>query len=466
MKIAKKIGLLYAIKQRLTNEENTFINNIYLKIAGILQFVLNDRANELGKKIGFIVRQRKLTGSNFIKTLVFGWLQKTDPSVEALARAGFSHDLTITAQGLDKRFTEKAAVFVKGVLEEALGQVVKAKTAVDVNILNRFSHVYVADSSVITLPDELHPLWPGTGGGAGSSRAAVKIDTCIELKTGHLQCGLLPGKQADNHSPLAEAVFEPNSLRLQDLGYFNLQRMKEQAERGEYWISRYHINTAIFDGQGWPVELLPWLHRLKAAGVKHQECEVELGVKTRVKARLVLIHLPEEAAARSRAKMKENATNQGRTATQDSLALCDWKILVTNTGTELLSVKDCVLLYSVRWQIELLFKLWKSHGKLGHSNSANPWRILCEVYAKLLALMVQHWIVLTGLWDIPERSLIKGGQMIREQSVRLAVCFNDIKAVVRLLRELTQRFDVGCRQNKRLTHPNTWVQLLEGYEFS
>jgi len=54
--------------------------------------------------------------------LLFGWLQNTTPSIEALVRAGFSHDLTITAQGLDKRFTETAASFVKSVLEEALGQ--------------------------------------------------------------------------------------------------------------------------------------------------------------------------------------------------------------------------------------------------------------------------------------------------------------------------------------------------------
>jgi len=442
------------------------MNTLYSKVASVLQFILNDRADELGKESGFIIRQRKLTGSNFIKTLLFGWLQKTDPSVEALVRAGFSHDLTISAQGLDKRFTEKAAAFVKSVLEEALGQVVKAKTAVNVDILKRFTNVYVADCSVIALPDALHPLWQGTGGAAGSSRAALKIDTCIELKTGHLQCGLLQGKHSDNRSPLAEAVYEPGCLRLQDLGYFNLKRMKAQTERGEYWISRYQINTAVFDEHGQPIELLNLLYTLKAAGVKEHECRVELGVKTRVKARLLLVHLPEEAAARCRAKMKENAANQSRTATQDSLALCDWKIMVTNAGTERLSFKDCFLLYSVRWQIELLFKLWKSHGKLGHSNSANPWRILCEVYCKLLAVMVQHWIVLTGLWDIPERSLVKGGQMIREQAARLAVCFNDVKALALLLRELAQRFQVGCRQNKRKNRPNTWRQLVEGYEFA
>jgi hypothetical protein len=48
-----------------------------------------------------------------VKTLVFGWLQNDTPSVEGLARAGFSHDLQISAQGLDKRFTEKACELMK-----------------------------------------------------------------------------------------------------------------------------------------------------------------------------------------------------------------------------------------------------------------------------------------------------------------------------------------------------------------
>ena len=81
---------------------------------------------------------------------------------------------------------------------------------------------------------------------------------------------------------------------MQDLGYFNLERMKQQAARGEYWISRYQINTALFDKQGLPLDLSSLLYSLKQAGVTQ----------------------PEEAAARSRAKMKENASKQGRTATQ------------------------------------------------------------------------------------------------------------------------------------------------------
>jgi len=191
------------------------------------------------------------------------------------------------------------------------------------------------------------------------------------------------GKTSDNRNPLANAVYEAGSLRLQDLGYFNLERMKQQAARGEYWISRYQLNTAIYDNQGLLVELLQLLYKLKQAGVTQYECPVE--------------------------------------------------------------------------------KSWL----VGHSNSANPWRRLCELYVKLLIVVVQHWLFLTGLWDIPDRSLIKGGQMIKEQAAGLAAYINDIDDLTQLLQEIAKRFQVGCRQNKRKNHHNTWRQLLDGvYVFS
>ncbi len=186
--------------------------------ATVLQKLFNERSDELAKEVGFISRQRKLTGSKFVKTLLFGWLQKDTPSVEGLARAGVSHDLRISAQGLDKRFTKKAAAFLKSVLEEAMKQVVVAQRPMAVERLNRFSGVYLSDCSVICLPDEVHELWRGTGGSENTSRAALKIDTCLELKTGQLRCGLLQGKQHDSKSPLANAEYEQGCLRIQDLG--------------------------------------------------------------------------------------------------------------------------------------------------------------------------------------------------------------------------------------------------------
>ncbi len=80
---------------------------------------------------------------------------------------------------------------------------------------------------------------------------------------------------------------------------------------------------------------------------------------------------------------------------------------------------------------------------------------MCERYVKLLIVVIQHWLFLTELWDIPECSLVKGSQMIKEQAARLAACINDIDDLTLLLQELAERFQVGCRQNTRKNHPNT-----------
>ena len=135
-------------------------------------------------------------------------------------------------------------------------------------------------------------------------------------------------------------------------------------------------------------------------------------------------------------------------------------LYITNVEKEKLNIDECLMLYRVRWQIELLFKLWKSQCKLVDSRSENHHRILCEIYIKLLIVLIQHWIVLTGLWIIPERSLVKGVQMIREQSAHLAHVINDYKQLILTLKDISQRFLYGCSVNRRKSKLNTVDQMV------
>jgi len=97
--------------------------------------------------------------------------------LEGLARAGYAHGLRVSAQGLDKRFDEKAYEFMKSVLEEAIAQVIVADDQLDINLLNRFTAVYLADCSTVPLPAELAGLWQGIGGVGSGGEAAMKGQT-------------------------------------------------------------------------------------------------------------------------------------------------------------------------------------------------------------------------------------------------------------------------------------------------
>lgn len=428
---------------------------VFHDVALAIQSIFSEETDQLAKETGFIKRERKITGSRFIKTLMFGWMQNKSPSVEGLVRAGYRHNLHISAQGLDQRFTEKSADFVHCILEKALTKTIKSMS-VDTEILNRFSAVYIADCSQIVLPNDLHTIWQGTGGRGSTSKSGLKIDASIELKTGELTFGVLEGKHADSCTPIAEKEYKAGALHLRDLGYFNLARMKKQDKRNEYWLSRLQPRTKVFDELGQPIDLLTYLNTQPCS---QSELNVTIGAEERVETRLFTCKLSQEVASRRRAKLKKNAQKKGRTPSAESLALCDWNLYVTNVEKEKLSIKECLILYRVRWQSELLFKLWKSHCQLVNSTSENSYRILCEIYTKLLIILVQHWIVLTGLWEIAERSLVKGVQMIREQSAHLAHVVNDYEQLVSTLKDISQRFSYGCSNNKRRKKLNTVDQM-------
>ena len=143
------------------------------------------------------------------------------------------------------------------------------------------------------------------------------------------------------------------------------------------------------------------------------------------------------------------------------LRLCDWTVLVTNVPVALLNVEEALVLGRARWQIELLFKLWKSHGRIDESRSAQPWRILGEVYAKLLAMVVQHWLVLVSCWEYPDRSLTQAARMIRKFAMGLASTFAQFEHLLGTLTTIQRCLRRGGRIGKRRGDPASHQRLLQ-----
>jgi hypothetical protein len=141
--------------------------------------------------------------------------------------------------------------------------------------------------------------------------------------------------------------------------------------------------------------------------------------------------------------------------------LADWTVFCTNVPAPLLSASEVLVVARVRWQVELLFKLWKSAGHLAHSRNAKPWRVLCEIYAKLLGLLVQHWVLVTSLWTYPDRSAWKTAQTLRKHALHLASAFGVGLAALSAALQVVQRtLAAGCRLNKRKKAPCTFQLLL------
>ncbi|MBI4498954.1 MAG: hypothetical protein HY689_13765 [Chloroflexi bacterium] len=87
--------------------------------------------------------------------------------------------------------------------------------------------------------------------------------------------------------------------------------------------------------------------------------------------------------------------------------------------------------------------------------------MLCEVYAKLIGLVLQHWATAVGCWARAGRSIVQAGQAVRSYAVTLALGLDDRRALVHALQRLAQTLAHSCRLNSRRRHPNTYQRLLD-----
>jgi IS4 transposase len=114
---------------------------------------------------------------------------------------------------------------------------------------------------------------------------------------------------------------------------------------------------------------------LSTTGPAQRPCidePVYLGKTQRVAARLLAVRVPAEVANQRRRRLRLDGQRRSQPLSARRLALADWTILITNVPPEQLSLEEALVLIRARWQIELLFKLWKSHGNIDEWRSASP----------------------------------------------------------------------------------------------
>ncbi len=428
------------------------------EVADGLQVVFLGTAERLARSSGFVQRTSKITGPAFVQGLTFGWLNNPHATLEELAQSMVNVGVAVSPQALDQRFTPQAATFFLGVLQDAVSRVVTSDP-VAVPILQRFAGgVALLDATLVTLPDALAEVWRGCAthlphGG----RAVIKLQVQINLLNGQLT-GPIPeaGRASDLSSGLQQGALAPGTLRLADLGYFCLGRFAELTRQGVYWLSRLEYGVKLYDAAGTQWSLADFLRQHGTAEV---DVPMEAGVKERLRCRLLAKPVPPEVAAKRRERLRKTAVRKGRRVNPEHWELAAWTVYITNVPSAMLSLKEALVLGRCRWQIELLFKLWKNEGHIDESRSAKPWRMLCEVYAKLLGMVVQHWLLLVSCWSHADRSLVKASRAVRATALLLAKRLQLGYLVCATIENLQLWLAVGSRINKRRKDPPTF-QLL------
>lgn len=441
-----------------------------------------------------IERKREFDGPTLVQTFVFGFLANPDAKSVDLAQTASACDVFITPSAIDYWLDKEiTAEFFKDLIGAAVQYVVRAKPA-EVELLKRFSAVHLLDSTVITLPDELANVWSGCGTDSPhGGKAALKVQVRFDVLSGRLRVDLVPGRECDQKAAMKTIDLQPDALHVRDLGYFDLDTLEAIELSHGFFVTRMMFGTVVYDLEGNRLNLLEFL-RDSPGDVDRW---VLMGGAKKLKVRLLARRLPGWVAESRRRKCNQKAKDKGRTPTQEQLDLRSWTILITNVPEESwssmespteescaenttdpatpatreparLTIDEAIALMRQRWQIELLFKLWKSQGKLARTNRIKARRILCELYAKLLTVIVRHWVLLYAAWQLVDRSLVKASAAVNKVAFALLRALKDLLKLQEELDRLVKTIAKTARIHRRRKNPAAFQVMydptLYGYE--
>lgn len=268
--------------------------------------------------------------------------------------------IAISKQALDNRLNERTVELAKLLLQAALNLKVKThfreqKLGELKGIYTKFNNILIQDSTMQKLPAHLSEQFPSSHS-HGKEAATLRLQAIYNFTEEHWVQFELGGFTDNDQSKamMITKIAQKRDLILRDLGYFTLESLAYLI-KNQFVITSWDKKTNMYDPE--TDKKINLLSLFK--GKKTVDQIVLVGSKAKLSMRLVALKLPEHIAAERIRKAKADRHSRANHSAM-YYELLKWDIFLTNVPKEMLSPKEIVKLYGLRWYIEILFKAWKS----------------------------------------------------------------------------------------------------------
>ncbi len=366
-------------------------NQLSNKITEILN---EDNINKKSKECGFTIRKGKLDGFKFLDMLLFTHFNHKELSLNDLSvQLNCQYGIFITKQGIDERFTRAAVIFFKSILEDVINISINKQSKID---FTKYDKVRIKDSTAFQLPESMQDKYPGSGG--SGSKASIRIQFEYDLKTGEildLNLYAFNNQDAKNAKETISDI-KSNELVIRDLAYVSIDNLTAIQKKGAFYLNRINSIVKVYELKDEmnfvELDFINLRKVMKKNNLQRIEKEVYISAK-KVKTRIIIELLPEKIYAKRIRNANKNAKKKGRQLSDKYKVRALLNIFITNTEIELKYVQS---LYSIRWQIELMFKIWKSIGEIDKVKRMKVERFESYLIAKLIWIAI-NWQI---MWQI------------------------------------------------------------------
>ena len=286
----------------------------------------------------------------------------------------------VSKQGLFERIQSSATAFAKALLQQVLlQQSAKEFTAA---LFTRFGKVLLQDSTTLRLPQVLSSVFPGNHS-CGEQKAVARIQSIIDIKAMKFIDFVLGSftQNDQSASSTVTAFVKKGDLVIRDLGYFALSTFQRLIKAEVYFLSRLRYGVNLYDKNGCALSLKSLLKPGKPV-----DKWVFIGAEKRIWVRLIMLPLPAVQVNEKIRKAKQDRDKR-LNHSREYYQWLGYSVYITTVDNTVWTAKDAAKAYRVRWQIEIIFKSWKTGfhlQELLHEGCGNEHRVKVSIYLMLL----------------------------------------------------------------------------------
>lgn len=188
----------------------------------------------------------------------------------------------------------------------------------------------------------------------------------------------------DEGETLRRFSWSPNQLVIGDRGYANPAGIAHVVSHDADVLVRVNRGALpLYDMEEERIDLVAWTRTLKGRGAWTRVAFVHDGATgTQIRGRLIAKRLPADKIADAERRVRREVGDD-----PIALEMAQWLLLFTTAPESRLGSDDIINAYRLRWQVELLFKRWKSICNLDKLPNYRPDTLVAWITGKLLLLL-------------------------------------------------------------------------------
>lgn len=302
--------------------------------------------------------------------------------------------VSLTKQSLQERFNECAVQFMQSVLSDLLHQ--QLTTTTGQGHFSKFGRVRIKDSTRFALPEQYAATYQGYGGATAHSKSMITLQYEYDLLSGDSMDFRLTNGLCNDQSDAREYTHDilENDLFIRDLGYCTIGYLEKIVRKKAYFLNRLSPQTTVYQANN-PTKAIDFkecLKKMKKHRLPYLEYDVLVGKKAQIPSRLIISAVDDSTYEKRVRKTQKQARSYGHRVSGGFKARTHLNLLITNAPRSWIPVEKVKSVYGLRWQIELIFKIWKSQAKINAIKQMNIHRFECQLIGKIIWLLI-NWRV-------------------------------------------------------------------------